>query len=138
MYITPAGEEIAIEAFHVLEQPNTTPVKAYSLSSPYKLKFSEAFKLAEDTLLFKLKVKTSQNLLRNSDKRKSHLLEQQKELERIREEQETLAKLKEKQRQKQAEEKRKDYQESLNNSSYKKSDKVAKLELLKRTYNANN
>lgn len=65
-------------------------------------------------------------------------IEQQKELERIREEQEALAKLKEKERRKQAEDKRKDYQESLKNSSYKKADKVARLELLKRTYNANN
>lgn len=39
MYITPADEEIAIEAFHVLEQPNTTPVKAYFLSSHINLHF---------------------------------------------------------------------------------------------------
>lgn len=141
MYITPAREEIAIEAFHVLEQPFTTPVKAYFLSKPYRLTFSKAFKLAEDTLLLADMQIESENQSIYSEKfkkAKSTFIEQQKELERIREEQETLAKLKEKERQKQAEEKRKDYQESLNNSSYKKADKVAKLELLKRTYNSNN
>lgn len=141
MYITPAGEEIAIEVFHVLEQPKTTPVKAYFLSSPYKLTFSKAFKLAEDTMLLADMQIENENQSKFAEKfsqAKSAFIEQQKELERIREEQEALAKLKEKERQKQAEEKRKDYQESLNNSSYKKADKVAKLELLKRTYSANN
>lgn len=141
MYITPAGEEIAMEAFHVLEQPNTTPVKAYFLSSPYKLTFSKAFKLAENTLLLADMQIESENQSIYAEKfrqAKITFIEQQKELERIRKEQEALAKLKEKERQKQAEGKRKDYQESLKNSSYKTADKVAKLELLRRTYNANN
>ncbi|PYF05652.1 competence protein CoiA family protein [Ureibacillus chungkukjangi] len=141
MYITPANEEIAIEAFHVLQHPNTTPVKANFLNSPYKLTISEAFKLADDKLLLADMQIESENQSKFAEKfrqTKRTFIEQQKELERIREEQETVAKLKEKERQKQAEEKRKGYQESLNNSSYKKADKVAKLELLKRTYNANN
>lgn len=125
MYITPASEEIAIEAFHVLEQPNTTPVKAYFLSSPYSLTFSKAFKLAEESLLLADMQIENENQSKYAEKfrqAKSTFMERQKELERIREEQETLAKLKEKQRQKKAEEKRKDYQESLKNSSYKKAD----------------
>lgn len=141
MYITPAGEEIAIEAFHVLEQPNSIPVKAYFLSSPYKLTFSKAFKLAEDTLLLadmQIEYENQSKYAEKFKQAKSTFIEQQKELERIREEQETLAKLKEMQRLKQTEEKRKYYQESLKNSSYKTADKIAKLELLKRTYNANN
>lgn len=81
MYITPADEEIANEAFHVLEHPNTSPVKAYFLSSPYKLTFSKAFKLAKNTLLLAdMEIKSENQLIYSAKFRqaKSTFIEQQK------------------------------------------------------------
>ncbi|MFW7186701.1 hypothetical protein [Lysinibacillus sp. BNK-21] len=50
MYITPANEAISIEAFHVLEHPNTLPLNAHFFSMPYKLTFAQAFKINNEKL----------------------------------------------------------------------------------------
>lgn len=50
MYITPANKAISIEAFHVLEHPNTLPPKAHFFAMPYKLTFSQAFKINDENL----------------------------------------------------------------------------------------
>ena len=50
MYITPANEAISIEAFHVLEHPNTLPPRAHFFAMPYKLTFSQAFKINNENL----------------------------------------------------------------------------------------
>lgn len=74
MYITPANQEIAIEAFHVLEQPDTTPTKAYFLCDPYTLTFSKAFKLDNDSLClsdYKWKSKNNQSTLPDLKKQRN-------------------------------------------------------------------
>ncbi|WP_431027794.1 hypothetical protein [Lysinibacillus sp. LZ02] len=51
LYITPASEAIAIEAFHLIQYPNTNPPKAYFFNRPYTLTFAQAFKLTDDSLI---------------------------------------------------------------------------------------
>lgn len=87
MYITPAGEEVAIEVFHVLELPKTSPVKAYFFSDPYKISFSNAFILFDNTLLLSDMEIEKNNQIKYEEKfrkAKSAFLERQKELERKR------------------------------------------------------
>lgn len=141
MYITPANEDIAIEVFHVLEQPNTSPVKAYFLCDPYKLSFAKAFELEDDTLTLadiRIEIINQSKYAERFEQARIVYIEHLKEQERKRIEMEKQQRFEEEQRRKHHEEKRMVYQESINNSTYKNSDKARKLELLKRSYGMNN
>ncbi|MGE7923342.1 hypothetical protein ACQKND_09165 [Viridibacillus arvi] len=141
MYITPANLEIAIEAFHVLEQPNTTPAKAYFLSDPYTLTFSQAFKLDNDSLTLadsQIESEQQAKYAATFQRAKTIYFEEQEKLKRIKEEQELQFKLKAEKRKKQTDENRKDYQENFKNSTYQKATPNKRLEMLRRIYNSNN
>ena len=141
MYITPANQEIAIEAFHVLEQPNTTPVKAYFLSDPYTLTFSKAYKLDNDSLtLADLQIESEQQTkyAASFQRAKTIYFEEQEKLERIKQEQELKIKLEAEKRKKQNEENRKNYQEDFKNSAYQKATSNKRIEMLRRIYDSNN
>lgn len=140
-YITPANEEIAIEAFHVLEQPNSRPHKAYFLSDPYKLKISEAFKLDKDSLLLANLSIESENQTKFEERfneMKRNWVAQQIEAERIENEHKAIAEREEMDRRTRAKEQLNDYRKKAGNSPYANADKEAKLALLKRAYGANN
>ena len=141
MYITPAEQSIAIEAFHVLEQPNTTPFKAYFLSNPYQISFSQAFKLVEDRLLLTDPEIEKQNQLAFAKKfemAKEKYLKEQKELKLQQEEKERQEQIDIDRRKQLAEEKSKAYHDQLQNSKYGKADKTNRMEMLRKVYNANN
>lgn len=141
MYITPADQSIGIEAFHILEQPMTSPAKAYFFTKPYTLTFAQAFKLADDSLTLaniEIEVEHQAKYAEKFKKAKIAYIEEQKKLERKRQDRETQEKLDAEQRRKVAEEKSKAYQDSIQNNVYNKADKARKIEMLKRAYNANN
>lgn len=141
LYITPANEEIAIEAFHVLEQPNTIPQKAYFLSDPYKLTISEAFKLDKDSLLLanlSIESENQKKFEERFNEMKAKWIAQQIEAERIEKEKKAVAEQEDLERRKRAKERLNDYRKNTGNSSYANADKEAKLALLKRAYGANN
>lgn len=134
LYITPATEAIAIEAFHLIEYPNTNPPKAYFFNKPYTLTFAQAFKLTVDSLsLADLKIEEAnqQNFeLRFKETLTLHL----KELDRIEKEKAII----EEKRKEISEQKVLAYEEQLKNSNYQKAHKDTRLEMLRRVYNSNN
>lgn len=141
LYITPADQSIAIEAFHVLEQPHTAPPKAYFFSKPYKLTFAQAFKLANNTLTLANMQIEMENQARFAEKLKQTkilYLEEQEKLEQKRQQQVLEEKFKKEQRRRVAEEKTKDYQESIKKSAYNRADKTRRMELLQQAYRTNN
>lgn len=141
MYITPADQSIAIEAFHVMEQPYTAPPKAYFFSKPYRLTFAQAFKLANDTLTLANMQKEMDNQARFAEKLKQAkilYLEEQEKLELKRRQKALEEQLIKEQRRKASEERSKDYQESIKNSTYNRADKAKRMEMLQQAYRANN
>lgn len=87
MYITPANEAISIEAFHVLEHPNTLPPRAHFFAMPYKLTFSQAFKINNENLsLADLDIE-----INNQSKYAEHFLQAKEAFERQLEEKALLA-----------------------------------------------
>ncbi|MER1985731.1 MAG: competence protein CoiA family protein [Solibacillus sp.] len=145
LYITPATESIAIEAFHVIEYPNSNPAKAYFFSQPYPLTFSQAFKLTKDSLILANMELEQENQQKFANKFKEALTIHLKEQERI--EQEKALQLQKKlteeaaarERKKQiVEQNTKTYDEQFKNSAYQKAAKETRMEMLKRVYNSNN
>nr|WP_315060175.1 hypothetical protein [uncultured Lysinibacillus sp.] len=98
MYITPANEAISIEAFHVLEHPNTLPLKAHFFSMPYKLTFAQAFKINNE----KLSLADLDIEINNQSKYAEHFLQAKEAFERQLEEKALLAKLAAEENRKQA------------------------------------
>ncbi|MEO4054487.1 competence protein CoiA family protein [Solibacillus sp. CAU 1738] len=141
MYITPANQAIAVEVFHVLEQSNTTPVKAYFLSYPYTITFSQAFKLDADSLTLadlNVEMDMQSKYAEKLKAAKEAFIAEQQELERLKLEEGKLAKPSFMDRKQQTLIKQKTYQDSFNNSDYSKADANKKMEMLKRMYNLNN
>lgn len=141
LYITPANEEIAIEAFHVLEQPNTRPQKAYFLSDPYKLSISEAFKLDKDSLLLANLSIESENQNKFEERfseMKAKWIAQQIEAEQIEKEKKVIAEQKELERRIKIREQLTAFREKASTSSYANSDIETRLAMLKRVYETNN
>lgn len=141
MYITPADQSIAIEVFHIMEQPNTAPPKAYFFAKPYRLTFGEAFKIRNDTLtLANMKIEIENQALfaekleqaKARSLKEQELLEQQHLLQLLEEQ-----KMKEEQR-KLIDEKKNAYEVHLQNSKYKQGDIETRREMLKKAYNAKN
>lgn len=141
MYITPADQSIAIEAFHVMEQAHTAPPKAYFFSKPYKLTFAQAFKLANETLtLANMEIETENQaaFAEKFKQAKTIYLEEQEKLEQKRQQKALEEQLIKEQRRKVAEERSKDYQESIKNSAYNQANKAKRREMIKKAYKANN
>ncbi|MDN7243533.1 competence protein CoiA family protein [Planococcus sp. N028] len=133
MYITPADQEIAIEAFHVVEHPNTSPVKVHFLSKPYKLNFSQAFKLANDILtLANLQIEL-ENQSKYSEKfrQAKHIYQEEQK------EKEQQVKIDTEHKRKSAEEKSRIYREGFKNNTYNTLDKENKVDRLKKMFNSN-
>ncbi|WP_262177388.1 competence protein CoiA [Saccharococcus sp. Marseille-Q5394] len=142
LYITPANEEIAIESFRVLEQKNATPARAYFLSEPYKLTFSKAFKLDNDSLtLSDLQIESEQQkqYAATFQRAKALYAEEQEKLMRSNQEREGVIRIKpESKIWKGYKENNKSNQVDFKNNSYKKATKNERMEMLRRTYNSNN
>ena len=141
MYITPADQSIAIEAFHVMEQPYTNPPKAYVFSQPYRLTFAQAFKLVNDTLTLanmQIEMENQSKFAEKLKQAKILYLKEQEKLEQKRQQQAFEEQLLKEQLKKVAEERSKNYQESIKNSAYNRADKSKRKEMLLQAYNANN
>lgn len=142
LYITPANEEIAIEAFRVLEQQNANPARAYFLCEPYKLTFSKAFKLDNDSLsMADLQIESEKQAqyAANFQQAKALFVEEQEKYKNSIQEREQKFKIK------LGANVRRNYTKDINNyqdepsnSLYKKAAKNERMEMLKRVYNSNN
>lgn len=78
MYITLANEAISIEAFYVLEHPNTLPPKAHFFTMPYSLTFAKAFKINDKNL----SLADQEIEMNNQSKYTEHFLQAKEALER--------------------------------------------------------
>lgn len=134
MYITPANEAISIEAFHVLEHPNTLPLKAHFFSMPYKLTFAQAFKINNE----KLSLADLDIEINNQSKYAEHFLQAKEAFERQLEEKALSAKLAAEENRKQAIENQQTFLERYSQSNYVKSDKDKKRELVMKAFLSNN
>ncbi|KXH81856.1 competence protein CoiA family protein [Sporosarcina sp. HYO08] len=141
LYITPANESIAIEAFHLIEQPNTAPTKAYFFNQPYVLTFALAFKLTNDSLTLANMELELANQTKYAEKFKESLaayLQEQQEKE-LKLQQKPMEEKAARDNQKQiAEQKNKAYQDKFKDSTYKKAEKERRMQILKQAYYANN
>ncbi|MFJ7738257.1 hypothetical protein ACIQ2D_18235 [Lysinibacillus sp. NPDC097287] len=134
MYITPANETISIEAFHVLEHPNTLPPKAHFFAMPYKLTFAKAFKMNDENLsLADLDIE-----INNQSKYAEHFSQAKEALKRQLEEEALFAKLAAEEKRKQAIENKQAYLERYSQSNYANSDKEKKREQLMKAFLSNN
>lgn len=141
MYITPADQSIAIEAFHLMEQPYTAPAKAYFFSEPYRLTFAQAFEIANETLTLanmQIEMENQARFAEKLKKAKILYLEEQEKLKQIRQQQAFEEQILKEQLKKVAEEKRKDYQERIKNSAFNRADKSKRKEMLLQAYKTNN
>lgn len=134
MYITPANEAISIEAFHVLEHPNTLPAKAHFFAMPYKLTFSQAFKINDENLtLADLDIE-----IKNQSKYLEIFSQEKEALTRQLEEEELLTKLVGEKKREQAIKNQQAYLERNSQSNYAKSDKNKKHKLVMKAFLSNN
>ncbi|SDH63808.1 Competence protein CoiA-like family protein [Planococcus glaciei] len=141
IYITPADQAIAIEAFHVLEQHNTTPLKAYFLSMPYTLSFSQAFKMENNILLLADLNNERENQTKyaeNFQNAKKIYLEKLKLLELQQKEYDLEQTLKAEKQKKITSDKRKIMQENFRKNTYHSLEKEKRLEMLTKSYSQNN
>lgn len=134
MYITPANEAISIEAFHVLEHPNTLPPKAHFFAMPYSLTFAKAFKINDkDLSLADLEIE-----MNNQSKYAEHFLQAKESLERQLREEARLAALEAEENRKKAIEQQQAYLKKYSQSNYAKSDQDTKLERIMKAFHSNN
>ncbi|WP_075619817.1 competence protein CoiA family protein [Paenisporosarcina indica] len=134
MYITPANEAISIEAFHILEHPNTFPPKAHFFATPYKLSFSQAFKINDENLsLADLDIENN-----NQSKYLEYFSQAKIALERQLEEETHLTNLATEEKRNQVVENQQVYLKSYSQSKYAKSDKDKKRELVMKAFHSNN